>query len=107
MMLTAQFRGDLAAALEQLVQRKETFQYIFIETTGLADPGPLANSLWLDEQLESSIYLDAIVTIVDAKHFRQNLDMVKPDNSVNEAQRQVRFRRNLLNVASPAHLPIP
>eukprot|EP01122_Echinamoeba_exundans_P004286 TRINITY_DN14304_c0_g1_i3.p1 TRINITY_DN14304_c0_g1~~TRINITY_DN14304_c0_g1_i3.p1 ORF type:complete len:386 (+),score=60.19 TRINITY_DN14304_c0_g1_i3:1105-2262(+) len=84
-------KGDLAMTLEKLVERKDSFDYIFIETTGLADPGPLANQLWLDTELESSIYLDAILTLVDAKHFSQALDEKKPDGSVNEAQRQVAY----------------
>lgn len=84
-------RGDLAMTLEKLVERKDSFDYVFIETTGLADPGPLANQLWLDSELESSIYLDAILTLVDAKHFSQALDEKKPDGSINEAQRQVAY----------------
>lgn len=85
------FRGDLALTLEKLVERKDSFDYVFIETTGMADPGPLANQLWLDSELESSIYLDSILTLVDAKHFSQALDEKKPDGSVNEAQRQVAY----------------
>jgi len=87
-------RGDLAVTMEQLAERKDSFDYIFIETTGMADPGPLVNSLWLDQALESSIVLDSIVTIVDAKHFLSQLNSGTSPSGVNEAQRQVRFKGN-------------
>lgn len=66
-------KDNLVMALENLVQRKDKFDYIFVETTGMADPGPLAKTLWVDEELGSSIYLDAVVTLVDAKLIRYHL----------------------------------
>jgi len=66
-------KDNLVMALENLVTRRDRFDYIFVETTGMADPGPLAKTLWVDEELESSIYLDAIVTLVDAKLIRYHL----------------------------------
>ncbi|KAL5179206.1 COBW domain-containing protein 1 [Glycine soja] len=55
-------KHSLVQALEQLVQRKERLDHILLETTGLANPAPLASVLWLDEQLESEVKLDSIVT---------------------------------------------
>lgn len=55
-------------ALETLMNKKGKFDYILLETTGLADPGPIASLFWLDDELGSDIYLDGIVTVVDAKY---------------------------------------
>ncbi|XP_054825733.1 uncharacterized protein LOC129323168 isoform X1 [Prosopis cineraria] len=66
-------KHSLVQALEQLVQRKERLDHILLETTGLANPAPLASVLWLDEQLESAVKLDSIITVVDAKNLRFQL----------------------------------
>ncbi|XP_072023882.1 zinc-regulated GTPase metalloprotein activator 1-like [Amphiura filiformis] len=76
-------------AIENLMTKRGTFDYILLETTGLADPGPIASIFWLDDELGSDIYLDGIVTVVDAKYGLQHLEEVKPDGVVNEAVRQV------------------
>ena len=62
------------AAIETLMERRGKFDYILLETTGLADPGNLAPVFWLDEGLGSSIYLDGIVTLVDAKNGIRELE---------------------------------
>lgn len=62
------------AALESLVERQKNFDYILLETTGVADPGNIAPMFWMDEGLNSSIYLDGIVTVVDAKNILKSLD---------------------------------
>lgn len=77
-------KENLVLALENLVtQRRNKFDYIFVETTGMADPGPLATVLWVDEELGSRIYLDAIVTLVDAKrvlhHIRGSTEDIPKD----------------------------
>ncbi|TVY29519.1 COBW domain-containing protein [Lachnellula hyalina] len=61
-------------AIESLMEKKGAFDYILLETTGLADPGNLAPLFWVDEGLGSSIYLDGIVTLIDAKNVLKNLD---------------------------------
>ncbi|PIA93722.1 hypotheticalsprotein [Cercospora beticola] len=72
-------------AIESLMDRRGTFDYILLETTGLADPGNIAPLFWVDEGLGSSIYLDGIVTLVDAKNCLRELDapegeeVVRPD----------------------------
>ncbi|KAL8690588.1 MAG: hypothetical protein Q9224_004373 [Gallowayella concinna] len=62
------------AAIESLISRRGSFDYIMLETSGLADPGNLAPLFWVDDGLGSSIYLDGIVTLVDAKNILLNLD---------------------------------
>jgi len=57
----------------------------------MADPGPVASIFWLDNELESSIFLDAVITVVDSKFIVQHLNEVRPDGAVNEAQRQIAF----------------
>ena len=56
------------------MERSGAFDYILLETTGLADPGNIAPIFWVDKALGSSIYLDGIVTVVDAKNVIRNLD---------------------------------
>ncbi|KAJ5907691.1 hypothetical protein N7495_000373 [Penicillium taxi] len=66
-------------ALESLMERRGNFDYILLETTGLADPGNIAPVFWMDEGLGSSIYLDGIVTLVDAKNILRLLDEPAPE----------------------------
>jgi G3E family GTPase len=61
-------------AIESLMERRGAFDYILLETTGLADPGNIAPIFWVDEGLGSTIYLDGIVTLVDAKNISKSLD---------------------------------
>ena len=61
-------------AIESLMDRRGAFDYILLETTGLADPGNIAPLFWVDEGLGSTIYLDGVVTLVDAKHVLKSLD---------------------------------
>src|SRR3954466_4283571 len=67
-------RGDLIRILGNLMKRRDRFDYILIETTGLADPGPVAQTFFIDHELKDRLDLDAIVTVVDAKHIWQHLD---------------------------------
>ncbi|KFW96170.1 COBW domain-containing protein 1, partial [Phalacrocorax carbo] len=76
-------------AIENLMQRRGKFDYILLETTGLADPGAVASMFWVDSELGSDIYLDGIISVVDAKHGLQHLTEEKPEGLVNEASRQV------------------
>jgi G3E family GTPase len=70
-------RGDLIRVLGQLLKRRERFDYILIETTGMADPGPVAQTFFLDDDLKDQFVVDAIVTLVDARHFEQHLAELK------------------------------
>ncbi|RAH65056.1 CobW family GTP-binding protein [Aspergillus aculeatinus CBS 121060] len=69
-------------AIESLMARRGTFDYILLETTGLADPGNIAPIFWVDDNLGSSIYLDGIVTLVDAKNILHLLDEPTPEETV-------------------------
>lgn len=87
-------RGDLIVALGTLAQKRNAgeleFNHVVIETTGLANPGPVAQTFFMDEEVAMHYMLDAIVTVVDAKHAMQQLTRQE------EAQRQVGFADRLL-----------
>lgn len=61
-------RGDLIRIIQSLLERDIQFDHILIETTGLADPGPVLQSFFVDETMYASLTLDALVTVVDARH---------------------------------------
>ncbi|KAF3323373.1 hypothetical protein FCM35_KLT12104 [Carex littledalei] len=84
-------KHSLVQALEQLVQRKEKLDHILLETTGLADPAPLVSILWLDDQLESTIKLDSIITVVDAKNLKLQISKHVDSGSFPEAFLQIAF----------------
>lgn len=84
-------KHSLVQALEQLVQRKEKLDHILLETTGLANPAALASVLWLDDQLESAVRLDSIITVVDAKNLRFQLNERRASSSFPEAFLQIAF----------------
>jgi len=67
-------RGDLIRILGTLMKRRDRFDYIMIETTGMADPGPVAQSFFVDDEMQARLKLDAIVTVIDAKHVWQHID---------------------------------
>jgi len=66
-------RGDLIRILGSLAKRRERFDYVLVETTGLADPGPVAQTFFMDEDVRAHYVLDGIVTLVDALHIAQQL----------------------------------
>jgi G3E family GTPase len=70
-------RGDLLRILGQLLKRRDRFDYVMIETTGMADPGPVAQTFFLDDDFKQQFMLDAIVTVVDALHFEKHLEEMK------------------------------
>ncbi len=82
-------REDLRATLQDLAEKRRkgelTFDRVVIETTGLADPGPVAQTFFMDDEIAESYLLDSILTLVDAKHAMQQLD------DRQEARRQVGF----------------
>jgi G3E family GTPase len=101
-------RGDLIRILGTLMRRRERFDRIIVETTGLADPAPVAQTFFVDDEVAARLRLDAIVTLVDAAHVLGHLGEVKPAGVENEAVEQVAFAdRIILNktdLVSPAHL---
>ncbi|MSU52815.1 MAG: GTP-binding protein [Opitutaceae bacterium] len=78
-------RGDLLRILTRLAKRKDPLDAVLIETTGLADPGPVAQTFFTDPDIREKYRLDAIVTLVDAKHITLHLD------DSDEAREQVAF----------------
>lgn len=85
-------RDDLIVALKNLYStRRDQFDAIVIETTGLADPAPVAQTFFVDEVIRELFQLDAIVTFVDAKHAMEHLNEEKPDGVENEAVEQIAF----------------
>ena len=66
-------RGDLIRVLNNLNKRRDKFDYVLVETTGLADPGPVAQTFFMDDDLHQEYSLDGIVTLVDAAHIEQQL----------------------------------
>ena len=90
-------RSDLITVLKRLlITEKRKFDGIIIETTGLADPAPVAQTFFVDEKIEKLTSLDAIITVVDAKHIIQHLDEIKPEGVENESVEQVAFADKLL-----------
>ncbi len=87
-------RGDLIVGLSDLAKRRAAgeiqFDRVVIETTGLANPGPVAQTFFIDEEVGANYLLDAVVTVVDARHAMQQLDEHE------EAQRQVGFADKIL-----------
>ena len=78
-------RGDLIRILGNLMKRREKFDLILIETTGLADPGPVVQTFFADDEMKEKLFVNAVVTLVDAKHILLHLD----DSS--EAREQIAF----------------
>jgi G3E family GTPase len=82
-------RGDLVEALNQLWEQRKSkkiqFDQVIIETTGVANPGPVAQTFFIDDDIANHYVLDAVVTLVDAKHGQKQL------NEHEEVQRQVGF----------------
>src|SRR5215217_9069082 len=67
-------RGDLIRILGRLLKRKDKLDGILIETTGLANPAPVAQTFFTDDEVKQAFKLDAIVTVIDAKHVVQHLE---------------------------------
>lgn len=94
-------RGDLIRIINRLMQQRDRFDYLLIETTGLADPAPVIQSFFVDEVMSVTTELDAIVTVVDAKHIWSHWDS-------SEAQEQIAFADvillNKVDLVSPEML---
>jgi G3E family GTPase len=77
-------RGDLIRLIGKLMRRRHKFDHLVIETTGLADPAPVIQTFFVDEDMRDRVNLDAVVTVVDAKHIHQHWE-------ADEAQEQIAF----------------
>jgi len=93
-------RGDLIAGLKKLIKNSKksgkTLDGVIIETTGLADPAPVAQTFFADEFVQQHMRLDGIITLVDAKHIVQHLEDEKPEGVENEAVEQIAFSDRIL-----------
>src|ERR1700747_239792 len=78
-------RGDLIRIIEGLMRRSRAFDGIIVETTGLADPAPVAQTFFVDEDVRRKAKLDAIITRTDARHLLEQIDRAP------EAQEQLAF----------------
>ena len=77
-------RGDLIRIIGELMKQRDRFDHLVIETTGLADPAPVIQSFFMDEVMLQKTALDAVITVVDAKHIWEHWDS-------SEAQEQIAF----------------
>ena len=95
-------RGDLIRILGNLARRRDKFDRIVLETTGMADPGPVAQTFFVDDDVKDEFYLDGIITLVDAGHVEQHLE-----NS-SEVMAQIAFADlivlNKIDLAAPSSL---
>src|SRR5215470_4620519 len=95
-------RGDLVRSLFQLLEHREKFDTLMIETTGLADPAPVVQTFFLDDRIRSEYRMNGVVTVVDSKHIFQQLDRSP------EAKEQIAFADlvllNKMDLISPEDL---
>jgi G3E family GTPase len=94
-------RGDLVRIIGNLMRRRDKFDHLVIETTGLADPAPVIQTFFVDEDVQFQTHLDAVVTVVDTKHIQLHWD-------AEEAQEQIAFADVILlnktDLVTPAEL---
>mmetsp|Transcript_58556 Transcript_58556/g.69846 ORF Transcript_58556/g.69846 Transcript_58556/m.69846 type:complete len:236 (-) Transcript_58556:540-1247(-) len=89
-------RGDLVKALKSLYAKIEQFDGVIIETTGLADPAPVVQTFFVDDDVRSKFKLDSVITVVDAHHIQARLREEKPEGVENEAVEQVVFADKII-----------
>ncbi|KAL7475646.1 hypothetical protein ACHAW6_001556 [Cyclotella cf. meneghiniana] len=89
-------RGDLVEALKRLHQKVKKFDGVIIETTGLADPAPVVQTFFVDDNIQEMYTLDAVITVVDAKLILERIAEEKPEGVENEAVEQVCFADKVL-----------
>lgn len=89
-------RGDLTEVLDRMYDRIKDFDGVLIETTGLADPAPVAQTFFVEDKISERYKLDGIITVVDAKHLIQHLDDEKPEGIENEAVEQLAFADRIM-----------
>ena len=89
-------RGDLTDLLKSMYERIKEFDGVLIETTGLADPAPVAQTFFVDDDIVNKYKLDGIITVTDAKHITQHLDEEKPEGVENESVEQIAFADRIM-----------
>ena len=83
-------KDSLVETLETLINKRRDLDYIIIEASGMANPGPIASVFWLDDELESRLRLDGVVTLVDAYHIEKQL------KETLEASQQIAYADRIL-----------
>src|SRR5271154_2312670 len=112
-------RGDLIRVVQGLAKRKGGFDAIIVETTGLADPGPVAQTFFVDDDVKARTVLDSVTTVVDAKHIllrlsdsREALEQIafadqivlnKTDLVSDDDLKMIEARLRRLNPLAPIH----
>ena len=89
-------RGDLVKALKSLYKKVHQFNGVIIETTGLADPAPVCQTFFVDEEIQKLYKLDSVITVADSKYILERLAEEKPEGVENEAVEQVAFADKIL-----------
>eukprot|EP00434_Breviolum_minutum_P027368 symbB.v1.2.024197.t2/scaffold2271.1/size83755/5 len=93
-------RGDLIQGLRSILKKTtldgNKLDGVIIETTGLADPAPVAQTFFADDVIQARMTLDGIITVVDAKHCLQHLHEEKPEGVENEAVEQLAFADRII-----------
>lgn len=89
-------RGDLVDVLDSMYDRIKDFDGVLIETTGLADPAPVAQTFFMDEKVAERYKIDGIITVVDAKHIIQHVEEERPEGVGNEAVEQLAFADRIM-----------
>ncbi len=89
-------RQDLIVTIKKLLAQQRNLDCIIIETTGLADPAPVAQTFFVEPEIAKVCTLDAIVTVVDAKHIIGQLDAQRPEGVENEAEEQIAFADRII-----------
>jgi G3E family GTPase len=90
-------RGDLIHAFDMLSRRKDKYDAVVLETTGLADPAPVAFTFNTQPEVGSRYKIDAILCVADCKHIQQHLNDQREEGVINEAVNQVAFADKILN----------
>ena len=94
--LCCNVRGDLTELLYDMYDRIKDFDGLIIETTGLADPAPVAQTFFVDDKISERYELDGIITVVDAKNIIQHVEEEKPEGIENESVEQIAFADKIL-----------
>ena len=89
-------RGDLVEALKRLYAQVKSFDAILIETTAMADPAPVAQTFFVDDDMKAMYRLDGIITVADAAHVEAHLDEGKPEGAVTESVEQLTFADKII-----------
>ncbi|VTU23255.1 putative GTP-binding protein YjiA [Variovorax sp. PBS-H4] len=101
-------RNDLVKILQKLLERQDQFDHILVETSGLADPSPVAATFFMDNEVARKVVLDGVVTLVDALHVQPHLDDPALAEYDNQAVTQIvvadRILLNKSDLVAPAQL---